>query len=191
YRPGVIVVGYTSARAAASGARAAMTMGVRQVAPTVSGGHVLHVANGQSIWTVIARLRRRPGVAYAVPDYLAHAAGTTPWIPNDPGQAHTPGGWEQMQWNFLPGQGVNAPDAWANLIAAHRPGGRGVVVAILDTGVAYRNWRRFRISPDFSRTRFVAPYDFVAHNRFPLDREGHGTFVAGTVAETTNNGYAL
>jgi serine protease len=66
-----------------------------------------------------------------------------------------------------------------------------VTVAILDTGVAYRNWRQFRESPDFSGTRFAAPYDFISHNRFPLDREGHGTFVAGTVAETTNNGLGL
>jgi serine protease len=96
-----------------------------------------------------------------------------------------------MQWNFLPTIGVNAPEAWAHLIADGRPGGRGVVVAILDTGVAYRNWHQFRESPDFNGTRFVAPYDFVANNRFPLDREGHGTFVAGTVAEATNNGFGL
>jgi serine protease len=67
-----------------------------------------------------------------------------------------------------------------------------VVVAIVDTGVAYRHWSlgstRFRRSPDFNHTTFVAPYDFVAHNAYPLDREGHGTFVAGTVAESTNNG---
>jgi serine protease len=66
-----------------------------------------------------------------------------------------------------------------------------VTVAILDTGVAYRDWHQFKKSPDFTRTRFVRPYDFVAKNRFPLDREGHGTFVAGLVAESTNNGFGL
>ncbi len=64
-------------------------------------------------------------------------------------------------------------------------------MAILDTGVAYRDWQAFVKSPDFTGTRFVAPYDFVANNRFPLDREGHGTFVAGLVAEATNNGSGL
>src|SRR5206468_979676 len=92
------------------------------------------------------------------------------------------------QWNFLAGAGVNAPQAWSNLIADHHAGGRGVTVAVLDTGVAYRKWRGFRRSPDFNRTRFVSPYDFIAHNRYPLDREGHGTFVSGTIAESTNNG---
>jgi serine protease len=57
--------------------------------------------------------------------------------------------------------------------------------------VAYRNWRNFHKSPDFANTKFVDPYDFVAHNAFPLDREGHGTFVAGTVAESTNNRIGL
>ena len=83
------------------------------------------------------------------------------------------------------------PGAWANLRADHRAGGRGATVAVLDTGVAYRNWHGFRRSPDFNRTRFVDPHDFVAHNRFPLDREGHGTFVAGLVGESTNNGIGL
>ena len=124
-----------------------------------------------------------------MPNYIAHAAGAG--IPNDPGRAHRPQGWEQMQWNLLPRNGVNAPEAWANLLADHRAGGRGVVVAVLDTGVAYRNWRKFRQSPDFGGTRFVHPYDFVAHNRYPLDRNGHGTFVAGVIAEATNNGIGL
>jgi serine protease len=66
-----------------------------------------------------------------------------------------------------------------------------VVVALLDTGVAYRDWDSYVKSPDFQGTRFVHPYDFVANNAFPLDREGHGTFVAGEVAEATNNGFAL
>jgi len=66
-----------------------------------------------------------------------------------------------------------------------------VVVAILDTGVAYRDWRQYQESPDFIGTRFVDPYDFIDNNSYPLDREGHGTFVAGTVAEATNNGLGL
>ena len=77
-----------------------------------------------------------------------------------------------MQWNFLPRVGVDAPDAWAHMFADHRPGGRGVVVAVLDTGVAYRNWDGFRKSPDFGGTHFVDPYDFVANNRVPARSRG-------------------
>ena len=59
------------------------------------------------------------------------------------------------------------------------PGGRGVIVAVLDTGVAYANRGRFRRSPDFSPYEFVKGYDFIAHNPYPNDHNGHGTFVAG------------
>ncbi len=190
YVPNEVVVGYAPGPVAQAAARIRRTMGVRAAAaPPSTGTQVLRLPRGESVPQAIARLRRQPGVAYAVPDYIAHIAGS--WIPNDPGRARRAEGWELLQWNFLPGSGVNAPEAWANLIADGRPGGRGVVVAILDTGVAYRNWHRFRKSPDFGGTRFVDPYDFVANNRFPLDREGHGTFVAGTVAEATNNGFGL
>lgn len=194
YVPGEVIVGYAQSStlpARAVTASISRRMGIRAVAASAAapGERVLHVPSGLSVPAAIARLRAQPGVAYAVPDYIAHTAGN--WIPNDPGRAHRRGGWETMQWNFLPGVGVNAPQAWANLRGDRRPGGRGVIVAILDTGVAYRNWRKFSRSPDFNRTRFVSPYDFVAHNAYPLDRDGHGTFVAGIVAESTNNGYGL
>ena len=57
--------------------------------------------------------------------------------------------------------------------------------------MAYRNWKTFRKAPDFTNTKFVHPYDFVANNPFPLDREGHGTFVAGILGESTNNHVGL
>jgi serine protease len=150
---------------------------------------VVALRHGESVPAALRTLRSRPGVAYAVPDYIAHAAGA--YYPDDQGRSGRRGGWSAMQWNFLPTVGVNAPGAWANLIADHRPGGRGVTVAVLDTGVAYRNWTTFHRAPDFAGTRFVAPYDFVSNNRYPLDRDGHGTFVAGVIGETTNNGYGL
>jgi serine protease len=157
-------------------------------------------------------LRRDPRIAYAAPDYIAtasagkSAAGSQ--IPNDPGTISQPpgppGGWVDKQWNFLPWQGTSLPllpdspggidavGAWENLAAAGRPGAEGVVVAVLDTGIAYRNKApRFRRSPDFAPAQFVPGYDFVGHDRVPLDENGHGTHVAGTIAEKTNNGIGL
>jgi serine protease len=191
YVPGQVVVGFSSPRPAAVAKDLATRMGVRPAAPAPSSGErVVRVPRGMTVSQEIRRLRSQPGVAYAVPNYIAHAAGT--WTPNDPGATGTAtGGWQRLQWNFLAAGGVNAPQAWANLIADHRSGGKGVVVAILDTGVAYRNWRNFRKSPDFAGAKFVHPHDFVADNPFPLDREGHGTFVAGIVAESTNNRLGL
>jgi serine protease len=188
YVPGEVVVGYSAPTAAA---RVERTMRLAPASSPAPGVEVLRLPRGDSVAAAAVRLRAMKGVAYAVPDYLAHIATATPWIPNDPGRVHQAEGWEKTQWNFLSGSGVDAPAAWANLIADGHPGGRGAVVAVLDTGVAYRNWGKFTESPDFGGTRFIDPYDFVAHNAFPLDREGHGTFVTGEIAEATNNGYGL
>src|SRR4051812_36139629 len=119
---------------------------------------------------------------------VAHAAEL---IPNDPGRGKTPGAWQNIQWNFAGPFGVGAPDAWANVAAAGSPGGRGVVVAVLDTGVAYANHGRRRRSPDLKRSTFVRGYDFINHDSRPDDPEGHGTHVASTIAEATNNGFGL
>ena len=201
YVPHEVIVGYAPRAVAARGAAArlhsmiltAVSASARAPATTSAApaprSQVVHLPRRESVRIAIARLRREPGIAYAVPNYVAHAAGA--WYPNDRGRTNRPQGWEKTQWNLLAGNGINAPEAWWNLLVDHRPGGKGVTVAVLDTGVAYRDWHAFKRSPDFRGTRFVSPYDFVDHNRFPLDRNGHGTFVAGVVAEATNNGYGL
>lgn len=160
YAPGEVVVGYASST------------------------RVVHVAPGE-VRATIARLRREPGVAFAAPNPIAHAADAP--LPNDPGLPGYPGGLAALQWNLFGPFGVGALAAWGN-VAATAPGGHGVRIAVLDTGVAYRNYGRFRASPDFAGTKFVAPWDFVAGTRYPVDRNGHGTHVAGTIAEATNNG---
>ncbi len=146
----------------------------------------VRVAPGASLTATIAHLRGEPGVQWAVPDYMAHASAIS--IPNDPGTVgNTPGGWEQTQWNFGGTFGINAPEAWANVIADRAPGGAKVVVAVLDTGVAYANRGKYRRSPDFNKYSFVQGYDFIDRTPYANDHNGHGTFVASTIAEATNN----
>jgi serine protease len=157
--------------------------------PIAAETRLLRLEPGVSVTVALRRLRAQRDVEWAVPDYTAHAAGAL--VPNDPGNGHAPKDWEQLQWNFVGEFGVDAPDAWANLAADGAPGGKGVTVAVLDTGVAYANRGPFRRSPDFSRDQFVHGYDFVARNPFPNDRNGHGTLVAATIAEATNNRYGL
>lgn len=114
-----------------------------------------------------------------------------PLDPNDPGIGTSPGGWAAVQWDFTGQFGVGAEQAWGNLAADGAPGGQGVIVAVLDTGVAYKNWGRFRQSPDLTTTRFVRGFDFIDPGAYPVDHNGHGTHVASTIAESTNNGYGL
>ena len=93
-----------------------------------------------------------------------------PFKPNDPYYKH--------QWHL---DQIQMPQAWL------RTRGEGVVVAVIDTGVAYRDSGRFRMAPDLKNTRFVAGRDFVENDDTPDDAHGHGTHVAGTVAQSTNN----
>lgn len=200
---------------AATGVSAAREFAPRQVVVKFRGerhGRAVALPPRVSVHDAATTLRRNPRVAYAAPNYIATAsAGRTSLfegIPNDPGSVEgTPGpggSWVSRQWNFLPWQavgtplpptspgGINAIGAWRNLIEAGRPGAQGVKVAILDTGVAYRSrGRRFRRSPDFAAGQFAKGYDFVANDRLPLDENGHGTHVAGTIGEKTNNAIGL
>lgn len=179
----------------------------RQVVVKLRGAfteRTLRVPAGVGVQREAAALRRNPRVAYAAPNYIARASA----LPDDPGPLARPpappGGWASLQWNFLPWEGtptaalpvspggIDAVGAWRHLSEANRGGARGIVVAVLDTGIAYRNdGHRFRRSPDFSADQFVPGYDFVNEDRLPLDENGHGTHVAGTIAEKTDNGIGL
>jgi serine protease len=150
---------------------------------------VLSVPPGASLAATLSKLRHQTNVEWAVPDYVAHT--TSPSIPDDPGLGRALGDWQQLQWNFSGLFGVNAPQAWANVSADGAPGGLKVVVAVLDTGVAYANRGKYRRSPDFHRYTFVQGHDFISRTPHPNDHNGHGTFVAGTIAEATNNRYGL
>jgi serine protease len=186
YVPHELIVGYLPGVPGAQTRAAEVHLGMRRAAPAPAPrSRILHLRKDVRVSAAAARMRRQPGVAYAEPNYIAHTAGS--FYPDDGGRAKVTQGWEKLQWNMLPDGGVDAPRAWSNLIADHHAGGRGVTVAILDTGVAYRHWKQFYQSPDFKVTKFVSPYDFVENDSYPLDRNGHGTFVAGMVAESTNN----
>ena len=66
--------------------------------------------------------------------------------------------------------------------------GRDVVTAVIDTGVAYKNFEDFHQVEDLDETAFVSGYDFVNKRVEACDDQCHGTHVAGTIAQSTNNG---
>ena len=149
----------------------------------------VRVLRVENVAAAIRRLRRQRNVAYAVPNVVARMTDFR--LPNDPGRTGQPGGWEQVQWNFVGPFGINASAAWAHAFAAGHVGADNVTIAVLDTGVAYSNRRGFVRSPDLGGTRFVRGFDFVSRDPYPNDLNGHGTHVASTLAETTDNGIAL
>ena len=171
-----------------------VTEAEREEVAQAVGGEVLRTSgpytrliglpDGVDVDAAVQRLDAREEVASAVPNHVARAAA---YMPRDPGRSGVAGGWARDQWNFLAQFGVDAPEAWQNLIDVGRDGGRGSVVAVIDSGVAYRNSGRYRLSPDFSRSQFVRGYDFLRDDPYPMDASGHGTHIAGTIAERTGN----
>ncbi|MEO0837111.1 MAG: S8 family peptidase, partial [Cyanobacteria bacterium J06642_3] len=87
-------------------------------------------------------------------------------VPDDPEYS--------KQWNF---RNINIEQAW------DETKGAGVTVAVIDTGVSK--------VPDLKSTKFVKGYDFVNNKSDASDDNGHGTHVAGTIAQSTNNGYGV
>ncbi|MEO1621585.1 MAG: S8 family serine peptidase [Cyanobacteria bacterium J06632_3] len=98
------------------------------------------------------------------PNYIYSQAGAAV---NDPDYA--------KQWNL---KQIDVESAWKKGAA-----GQGVTVAVIDTGISQ--------GPDLKQTKFVEGYDFVNDRKDASDDNGHGTHVAGTIAQSTNNGYGV
>lgn len=163
--------------------------------PSWADFDVLTVPADRDPEAVVAQLRLRPDVEYAQPRYLNHAM----LRPNDR--------FYDRQWNL---SSLDMERAWDI-----QPGGtRSIIVAVLDTGVAFTNvtirYRAkpfilepggpvfpslgtvdvpFAMAPDLSNdaSRFVSPRDFIWNDTVPVDLDGHGTHVSGTIGQLTNN----
>ena len=105
------------------------------------------------------------------PLVIMRTSGIFASSPNDP--------LYEKQWHM---KNVGAETAWGY------SSGRGVTVAVIDTGVACDNYSHFHKVSDLEGTNCVAGYNFVDNNDHPNDDHGHGTHVAGTIAQTIHNG---
>ncbi|MEM7826937.1 MAG: S8 family serine peptidase [Candidatus Aenigmatarchaeota archaeon] len=136
---------------------------------------VIKVPEGRVGEKVREYLKRRD-VIYAEPNYIAYAQ----MVPNDP--------YYKYQWHLDNAKygGIQMEEAWDITT-----GDNSVIVAILDTGIAYENYKQGRTqyckAPDLANTCFVQGYDFVNGDTHPNDDNSHGTHVAGTLAQSTNN----
>ncbi|HEU0075904.1 MAG TPA: S8 family serine peptidase, partial [Dehalococcoidia bacterium] len=102
------------------------------------------------------------------------------------------------QWHFHDSEGgVRVEPAWD--LAPNRGG--GIVVAVIDTGVAYETYTRpatvglptlaFQQAPDLSGINVTAPKNYYFDDTHANDDQGHGSHVTGTIAQTTNDAYGV
>ena len=124
--------------------------------------------NNVDVNSAVDELSKKPFIKNAEPNYIYRAFAD---IPNDP--------MYKYQWNFAK---INANKAWKYAT------GKNVIVAVVDTGIAYKNYDKFKKIEDLNRANFVAPYNFITNNEHACDDNGHGSHVAGTIAQSTNNG---
>jgi len=125
----------------------------------------------EDVDAALAAARADPDVEEAEPLVTVEALAFTP---NDPEFSR--------QWNL---RMIRMPEAW------ELSRGKGVTVAVIDTGIAYEDHDDFVQVPDLAGARFVSGYDFVHDTDHPNDDNGHGTHVAGTIAQRTNNGLGV
>lgn len=180
-------------------------------APVLKGIYLLELEDESAdVRKVMAVYRKHPGVEYAQPNYIRKTDVFPETLPNDPyvdpdqdGQWST-GAWGQSH------KGRPYEDLWgARRVEAHQAWpltqGRGVAVAVVDTGVDYnhpdlvdRIWVNAAEIPgngvDDDGNGFVDDirgWDFTAARHMgdndPADGHGHGTHVSGTIAATGNN----
>ncbi len=161
--------------------------------PDYANFDVVQIDPNEDPAAIARELSKRPDVEYAQPSHRMH----TQLVPNDPF-------YRQLQWN-LPL--IDMERAWDIQPQA----GSSIIVAVIDTGVAYSSATVTATLPAFTvdgvrypalgrvtipyaaasqlgpASRFVAPRDFVCGGTTPLDFDGHGTHVSGTIGQLTND----
>jgi len=162
--------------------------------PSDADFDVVRLDPGDDSEVAALRLSQRADVEYAQAAHRLH----TQLVPNDPL-------YKSSQWN-LPL--IDVERAWDIQPQA----GSAIIVAVIDTGVAFtaatmtanlaaftfdglhypalgRVTIPYAAAPQLgSLSRFVAPRDFVCGGTSPLDFDGHGTHVSGTIGQSTNDG---
>ena len=158
----------------------------------VPGLTLVKLPTGTTVEQARISLAQSLDILYSGPNYKVK----TSVIPNDTSFSDLWGMNNTGQTGGTVDADIDAPEAW-NL----KTGSSSIVVAVIDTGVDYTH-------PDLSANRWVNTgeipsngldddgdgyvddvygYDFVNSDANPMDDEGHGTHVSGTIGAVGNN----
>jgi len=169
YRPGEVIVRFESAAELSTVEKAVRDVGGVQARRSRRGGHwLVTLRSGASVPEAVARFSAMREVSYAEPNGTLSAF----FSPNDR--------LFQAQWHM-------------RLIGVERTwdiqrGDPSVAVAVVDSGVAYEDFGPFRKAPDWGGTVFLQGFNVATGSSHANDDNFHGTHVASTIAEATNNG---
>jgi serine protease len=153
--------------------------------PLGNGLFAVNIPKTLPVDSALAAFRARSGVEFAQPDYKV----TLDQTPDDPSVGSL--------WGL---DAIHAPDAWNTGTGSGR-----TIVAVIDSGIAYNHpdlkaniWHNPGEIPgngiDDDHDGYVddvVGWDFVHHNNNPMDDNGHGTHVAGTIGAVGDNGIGV
>ncbi len=152
----------------------------------ITGHHRIAAPPGMPEEVFLKHLRALPEVAAAQLNHIVYAFVG----PND---IEYP-----LQWHYTaPQGGINVVPAWGNFTGPNQVdgyNGSGVTVAVIDTGLAYKAFSPVPQAPEWKdqQWKVVLPpnvdMDLVNSDSEPNDDHGHGTHVANTISQNTNNG---
>lgn len=165
--------------------------------PDLSHVYLLELPKEADILAAVAEFSADPHVLYAQPNYRYQYL----FAPNDPFFSSS-GSWGQPYADLWGLQKIQAETAW------DINQGDGITVAVVDTGLDYNHpdiaanvWTNTDEIPgnglDDDSNGFiddVRGWDFVAPgigDNDPMDDNGHGTHVSGTIAAVADNGLGI
>jgi serine protease len=172
YVAGEVIVRFQAAASQSVAERAIREAGGLRARKSALGDHYLvSLDTGVSVEDALGHFQSMGEVEYAEPNGVVRAS----FSPNDT--------YFRFQWNF---RILGVPRAWDI-----QKGKADVGVAVIDTGVAYEDFGPYRRAPDWGGRVFLQGFDFVNRDSHANDDDAHGTHVASTIAEATNNGVGV